>query len=55
LYMVQLMPLPPIISCFMKIQVDLTFLMPAYPGCPGKEAIKQVSVCLLAVESIRLT
>ena len=20
--------------------------MPAYPGCPGKEAVKQVSVCL---------
>jgi len=35
-----------IISCFIKIQIGLTFLMPAYPGCPGKEAIKQVSECL---------
>ena len=22
--------------------------MPAYPGCPGKEAIKRVSACLFA-------
>jgi len=30
----------PIISFFIKIQIDLTFLLPAYPGCPGKEAAK---------------
>jgi len=24
---------------------SLTFLMPAYPGCPGKEAVKRV--CML--------
>jgi len=36
--MVQLMPLPlTIISCFIKIQIDSTFLMPAYLGCPGKQ------------------
>ena len=29
--------------CFIKIQNGLTFLVPAYPGCPGKEAIKLVS------------
>jgi len=34
----------PIISCFSKIQLGLTFLMPTYPGCPGKEAFKLVSV-----------
>jgi len=34
----------PIISCFIKIQNSLTFLVPAYPGCFGKEAVKQVSV-----------
>jgi len=45
LHMVQLMPPPPIISCFIKIQTGLTFLVPAYPGCPRKEAIKRVSVC----------
>jgi len=34
----------PIFSCFIKIQTGLTLLVPAYPCCPGKEAIKQVSV-----------
>jgi len=33
----------PIISCFIKIQNGLTFLVPVYPGCPGKEVIKWVS------------
>ena len=33
----------PIIFCFVKIQNGLTFLMPACLGCPGKEAVKQVS------------
>jgi len=45
LHMVHLMPLPPITLCFVKIQKGLTFLVPAYPGCPGKEATKQVSIC----------
>jgi len=36
LHMVQLMPLPSHHSCFIKIQNGLTFLVPAYPGCPGK-------------------
>jgi len=40
LHMVQLMPLPPIISCLIKIQNSSSFLVLAYPGCPGKEAIK---------------
>jgi len=31
-------------SCFIKIQIGLTYLVPAYPGCPGKEAVKWVSV-----------
>jgi len=26
--------------------MGLTFLVPAYPGRPGKRAVKQVSVCL---------
>jgi len=36
----------PIISCFIKIQTGLTFLVPAYPSCPGKDAAKQVPVYL---------
>jgi len=34
----------PIISCFIKIQIGLTFLV---PGCPGKDAVKRVSVWLV--------
>jgi len=45
LHMVQLMPLPsqnPINSCLIYIQAGFTFLVRAYPGCPGKETIKWV-------------
>jgi len=38
----------PVISCFIKIQIGLTFLVPAYPGCPGKEIVKQTSVYICA-------
>jgi len=38
--MAQLMPLPLTVSCSSKIQISFTFLVPAYPGCPGKEAVK---------------
>jgi len=47
MWSLQLMPLPPVISCFTKIQSGLTFAMLAYQGCPGKVAVKQVSVYLL--------
>jgi len=40
LHMVQLMPLPSIISCFIKIQNGSGFLVPAYPSCTGKDAVK---------------
>jgi len=36
----QMMPLPLTVSCSSKIQIGFTFLLPAYPGCPGKEAVK---------------
>ena len=36
LHMAQLMPLPFTVSCFSKIQIDLTCLVPADPGSPGK-------------------
>jgi len=42
--MAQLMPLPLTVSCSSKIQIGFTFLVPAYPGCPGKEAVKWLSV-----------
>ena len=40
LHMAQLMPLPLTVSCSSKIQIGFIFLVPAYPGCPGKEAVK---------------
>jgi len=40
LHMAQLMPLPLTVSRCSKIQIGFTFLVPAYPGCPGKEAVK---------------
>ena len=40
LHMAQLMPLPLTVSCSSKIQIGFTVLVPAYPGCPGKEAVK---------------
>jgi len=45
LHVARLMPLPLTISCFSKIQVGFTFLVPANLGSPGKRAIKRVCVC----------
>jgi len=42
LHMAQLMPLPLTVSCFSKIQIGFTFLVPAYLDSPGKRAIKRV-------------
>ena len=44
LHMVQLMPLPLTVSCFSKIQIGFTFLVPAHPGSPGQRAVKRVCV-----------
>ena len=46
LHMAQLMPLPLTVSCFSKIQIGFTFLVPAHPGSPGQRAIKRVCVCV---------
>jgi len=50
LHMAQLMPLPLTVSCFSKIQIGFTFLVPARPGSPGKRAVKRararVCVCV---------
>jgi len=40
------------ISWFIKIQIGLTFLVPAYPGCPGKETVIQASACLIIITII---
>jgi len=41
-YMVQVMPPPPIIYCFIKIQNGSAFTVLAYPGCLWKMAVKWV-------------
>ena len=52
LHMAQLMPLPLTISCFSKIQIGLTFLVPADPGIPGKRAVKWVYVYMYVCNEI---
>jgi len=40
------MPLPLTVSCFSKIQIGFTFLVPAHPGGPGKRAVKRWCACV---------
>ena len=44
LHTAQLMPLPLTVSCFSKILIGFTFLVPAHPGSPGQRAVKRVRV-----------
>ena len=46
LHMAQLMPLPLTVSCFSKIQIGFTFLVPTHLGSLGKGAVERVCVCL---------
>ena len=46
IWLAQLMPLPLTVSCFSKIQIGFTYLVPAHPGSPGKRAVKRVCVCV---------
>ena len=50
LHMVQLMPLPLTVSCFSKIQIGFTFLVPAHLGSPGQRAVKRLCVCVLLLD-----
>ena len=43
LHMMELLPVPPNHLQFHQNPEWLTFLVPAHPSCPGKEADKQVS------------
>ena len=47
LHMAQLMPLPLTVSCFSKIQIGFTFLVPAHLGSPGKRALNVCSVVVV--------
>ena len=44
LHMAQLMRLPLTVSCFSKIQIGFTFLVPAHLGSPEKRAVKRVQL-----------
>jgi len=47
------MPLPLTVSCSSKIQIGFTFLVPAYPGCPGKEAVKWLLLLLSCSNNVQ--
>jgi len=47
LHMAKLMPLPLTVSCFSKIQIGFTLLLPAHLGSPRKRTIKRVCVLLI--------
>ena len=49
LHMSQLMLQPLTVSCFSKIQIGFTFLVPAHLGSPGQRAVKQLCVCVYRV------
>jgi len=42
LHTAQLMPLLLTVSCFSKIQIGFTFMVPAHLGSPGQRAIKRM-------------
>jgi len=52
LHMAQLMPLPLTVSCFSKIQIGSTFLVPAHPGSPGQRAVKRC-MCVHVLSALR--
>jgi len=46
LHMAQLVPLPLTVTCFSKIQIGFTFLVPAHLGSLGQRAPLNVCVCV---------
>ena len=57
LHMVQLMPLHPktassLASFKYSTQTGFTFLVPAYPGCPGKQVVKWVLLLLSGLTNL---
>jgi len=54
LHVVQLMPLPLTVSCFSKIHIGYTFLVPAHLGDPGQRAVKRVCVCVWIITTAHL-
>ena len=54
LHMAQLIPLPLTVSCFSKIQIGFTFLVPAHLGRPGKRAVKRVCVLKCTMQQYKV-
>ena len=58
LHMVRLMPLPPRRLLLQQNPEWFILLVPAYPGCPGKKAVKRwcgcVCPCVSVCVSVRL-
>jgi len=54
LHMAQLMPLPLTVSCFSKIQIGFTFLVPAYLGSPGKGPLNGC-VCFYVMLDVQMS
>ena len=52
LHVAQLMPLPLTVSCFSKIQIRFTFLVPADLGSPGKVPLNRC-LCLSVVFTLK--
>ena len=51
LHIAQLMPLPLTVSCFSKIQIGFTFLVPAHLGSPRKGLLNRC-VCVYMLASV---
>ena len=54
LHTAQLMSLPLTVSCFSKIQIGFTFLVPAHLGSSGQRAVKRVCVCVCVRVRVRV-
>jgi len=56
LHMAKLMPLLLTVSCFSKIQIGFTFLVPAQPGSPGKGPLNaHLCITIIILYGVGLT
>jgi len=46
------MPLPLTVSCFCKIQIGFTFVVPAQLGSAIQRAVKRVCVCMYVIGGV---
>jgi len=54
LHMSQLMPLPLTVSCFSKIGIGFTFLVPTHLDSPRQRAVKRVCVRVCIIYNKRI-